>query len=83
MDSTIDVSNVTALVIPMEVTVDKPTQWCQQSSDSMVYAKCVESLTDRTKLTRDTNYRVRVLRRGDIAKIPVISAGYIIQRAIN
>ena len=36
VDSTIDVSNVTALVIPMEVPVDKPTHYPQQSSDSMV-----------------------------------------------
>ena len=36
MDSTIDVSFVTALVIPMEVTVDKAAQYGQQSSDSMV-----------------------------------------------
>ena len=31
-------------------------------------------------LPRDTNYRVHVARRGNIAKIPVTSAGYIIQR---
>ena len=45
MDSTVHVSNVTALVIPMEVTVEKAAQWCQQSSDSMVEADCVDLLT--------------------------------------
>ena len=36
MDSTVHVSNVTALVMPMEVTVDKAAHYAQQSSDSMV-----------------------------------------------
>ena len=36
VDSTNHVSNVTALVIPMEVTVDKAAHCGQQSSDSMV-----------------------------------------------
>ena len=36
MDSTIHVANVTALVIPMEVPVDKAAHCGQQSSDSMV-----------------------------------------------
>ena len=53
--------------MPIEVTVEKATHCGQQSSDSMVQAKCFESLTDRTKLTRDTNYRVRVPGRGNTA----------------
>jgi hypothetical protein len=68
MDSTICVTFDTALVIAMEVPVEKPTHHPQQSSHSMVYGDCVGSLTDRTKLTRDTNYRVRVPGRGYIAK---------------
>jgi len=36
MDSTTQVTNDTGLVIAMEVTVDKPTHYPQQSSDSMV-----------------------------------------------
>jgi len=36
VDSTTQVTNDTGLVIAMEVTVVKASQWCQQSSDSMV-----------------------------------------------
>ena len=36
MDSTVHVSNVTGLVIAMEVTVDKAAHYGQQSSHSMV-----------------------------------------------
>ena len=81
MDSTIDVAFDTALVIAMEVPVVKAAHCSPYHSDSSLSRECVGSLTDRTKLTRDTNYRVRVPRRGDIAKNPVISGRLSIYRA--
>ena len=55
MDSTTQVTNDTTLVIPMEVPVDKAAHYAQQSSDGMVYAVCVGSLTDHTKHTTRGN----------------------------
>ena len=80
MDSTIDVAFDTALVIAMEVTVVKAAHCSPYHSDSSLSRECVGLLTDRTKLTRDTNYRVRVPGRDDIAKIPVISGRLSIYR---
>ena len=65
----------------MEVPVGKAAHCSPYHSRTSLSRECVGSLTDRTKLTRDTNYRVRVPGRDDIAKIPVISGRLSIYRA--
>ena len=62
VDSTIHVSNVTGLVIAMEVTVDKAAHCCQYHSHSNLSRLCVEMLTaDRSHDMHNT--RVNQLPR--------------------
>ena len=63
MDSTVHVSNVTALVIAMEVPVEQSVHCRQYHSHSNMSRLCVDLLT--RQITRDaphaaeTNYHVR------------------------
>ena len=67
MDSTIDVSNVTALVIPMEVPVIKAAHCAPYHSHTNLSRDCVEMLTEQiarnTRHAAETNYRAPARRR--------------------
>ncbi len=74
VDSIIDVSFVTELVIAMEVPVQQSVHCRQYHSDSNVSRLCVDLLTEQ--ITRDAHHasdptNAGVPARDDIAKIPV------------
>ena len=84
MDSIVHVSNVTGLVIAMEVPVQQSVHCRQYHSHTNLSRVCVDLLTEQ--IARDRHHasdptNACVPAGDDIAKIPVKSTGYTVQRA--